>query len=115
MPMDLQSTCGLLQCFLTPLLGAGLDPSREVRRDMPLPRTMDKSRQDFFTDYLDGSKLLRQRFWANWESRGSSAKKLQSKMKLMFSELECREPWAAFPSREELLVSSLLCRRGLPG
>ena len=28
--------------FCPPLLGAGLDPSREIRRDMPLPRTMDK-------------------------------------------------------------------------
>ena len=47
--MGWQSACGSLQffhrslCFLPPPLGAGLDPSREIRRDMPLPRTMDKS------------------------------------------------------------------------
>ena len=60
MPMGWQSACCLLQyfhrrlCFLPPPLRAGLDPSREIRRDMPLPRTTDKSRQDFFTVYLDG-------------------------------------------------------------
>ena len=46
MPMGWQSACGLLQyfhrrlCFLRPPLGAGLDPSREIRRDMPLPLKM---------------------------------------------------------------------------
>ena len=60
MPMGWQGACGLLQyfhrrlCFLPPPLGAGLDPSRETRRDMPLPLTMDKSRQDFLTVHLDG-------------------------------------------------------------
>ena len=60
MPVGWQSACGLLPyfdrrlCFLPPPLGAGLDPSRETRRDMPLPRTMDQSRQVFFTVYLDG-------------------------------------------------------------
>ena len=59
MPMGWQSACGLLQyfhrrlCLLPPPLGAGLDPSREIRRDMPLPLTKDKSQQDFFTVYLD--------------------------------------------------------------
>ena len=59
MPAGWQSACGLLQyfhrrlCFRPPPLGAGLDPSREIRRDMPLPRTMNKSRQDFFPVYLD--------------------------------------------------------------
>ena len=48
-------------CFLPPPLGAGLDPqprnlspSREIRRDVPLPRKMDKSRQDSFTVCSDG-------------------------------------------------------------
>ena len=60
MPMGWQSACGLLQyfhrrlCFLPPPLGSGLDPSREIRRDMPLPQTMDKSRQHFVTVYLHG-------------------------------------------------------------
>ena len=59
MPMGWQSACGLLQyfhrlCFLPPPLGAGLDPSKEIGRDIPSPRTMDKSRQDFFTVNLDG-------------------------------------------------------------
>ena len=46
MPVGWQSACGLLQYFhgrlffLPPPLGAGLDPSREIRRDMPLPLTM---------------------------------------------------------------------------
>ena len=48
MPMGWQSACGLLQYFqrrlwfLPPPLGARLDPSREIRRDMPQPLTMDK-------------------------------------------------------------------------
>eukprot|EP00959_Pyramimonas_sp_CCMP1952_P334313 7001268-Pyramimonas_sp.AAC.1 len=43
MAMGWQSACGILQlihrnlCFLPPPMGAGLDPSREVRRDAPLP------------------------------------------------------------------------------
>ena len=50
MLMGWQSACGLLHyfhrrlCFLPPPLGAGLDPSREIRRDMPLPRTMEADR-----------------------------------------------------------------------
>ena len=60
MPMGWQSACGLLQyfhrrlCFLPPPSGAGLDPNREIRRDMPLPLKMNKSWKDFFTVYLDG-------------------------------------------------------------
>ncbi|CAK0801859.1 unnamed protein product [Prorocentrum cordatum] len=60
MAMGWQSACGILQhihrnlCFLPPPMGAGLDPSREVRRDAPLPGSMDPDRRSFFTVYLDG-------------------------------------------------------------
>ena len=45
MAMGWKSSCGLLQqihrklCFLPKPMGAGLDPSREVRRDGPVPRS----------------------------------------------------------------------------
>ena len=48
MPMGWKSACGLLQYFHPRLC------FRHRPRDMPLPRTMDKSRQDFFMVYLDG-------------------------------------------------------------
>ena len=60
MAMGWQSACGVLQlihrnlCFLPPPMGAGLDPSREVRRDAPLPGSMDPDHRSFFTVYLDG-------------------------------------------------------------
>ena len=133
MPTGWQSACGLLQyfhqrpCFLPPLLGAGLDPSRETRRDLPLPRTMDKSRQDFFTVYLDDfsqtelvhiSELASaaesptataafRAAWAAWEP----PKQLGIEV-FKQDEIDVLGARVSGRSREELLASSLLCRRG---
>ena len=55
-----KSSCGLLQqmhrklCFLPKPTRAGLDPSREVRRDGPVPRSGRPHDTSFFSVYLDG-------------------------------------------------------------
>ena len=60
MMMGWQSACGVLQhahrrlCFAPPPLGAGLDPSREVRKDMAMPAGSEGDSRNLFSIYLDG-------------------------------------------------------------
>ena len=60
MAMGWKSACGLLQqihrklFFLPKPTGAGLDPSREVRRDAPIPRSERPQDASFYSVYLDG-------------------------------------------------------------
>ena len=69
MAMGLKSSCGLLQqihrklCFLPKPMGAGLDPSREVRRDGPVPRSGRPHDTSFYSVYLDGFSDAELKYW----------------------------------------------------
>ena len=69
MPMGWRSACGLLQlfhrklCFGRTLGAANLDPSREVRRDGPLPPSGGSQGDSFYTVYLDGFSQAELRHW----------------------------------------------------
>ena len=69
MAMGWMSSCGLLQqihrklCFLPKPMGAGLDPSREVRRDGPVPRSGRPHDTSFYSVYLDGFSHAELKHW----------------------------------------------------
>ena len=69
MAMGWKSSCGLLQqihrklCFLSKPMGAGLDPSREVRRDVPVPRSGRPHDTSFYSVYFDGFSHAELQHW----------------------------------------------------
>ena len=69
MAMGWKSSCGLLQqihrklCFLPEPMGAGLDPSREVRRDGPVPRSGRPHGTSFHSVYLHGFSHAELKHW----------------------------------------------------
>ena len=69
MAMGWKSACGLLQqihrklCFLPKPMGAGLDPSREIRRDGPVPRSSKPQDASFYSVYLDGFSHAELKHW----------------------------------------------------
>ena len=69
MAMVWKSSCGLLQqihrklCFPPKPMGAGLDPSREVRRDVPVPRSGRPHDTSFYSVYLDGFSHAELQHW----------------------------------------------------
>ena len=69
MAMGWKSACGLLQQihrklrFLPKPMGAGLDPSREVGRDGPVPRSGRPHDTSFYSVYLDGFSHAEVKHW----------------------------------------------------
>ena len=69
MAMGWKSACGLLQqihrklCFLPKPMGAGLDPSREVRRDGPVQRSGRPHDTSFYSVYLEGFSHAELKHW----------------------------------------------------
>ena len=69
MAMRWKSSCGLPQqilgklCFLPKPMGARVDPSREVRRDGPIPRSSRPHDTSFYSVYLDGFSHAKLKHW----------------------------------------------------
>ena len=111
----MESACGLLQmfhrtlCFSPPPVGAGLDPAREIRRDLPLPPSGGpRAEPGFFVIYLDGFTDAEFVHWAELA-------RLSGKSPAVNAVAEAWKSWG-IPTRDDKTVSrelecqSLGCR-----